>query len=645
VTIRSTPIMPETSIIIRAFNEEKHLPSLLKALAAQKYRNFEVVVVDSGSFDRTQEIAQQQADRLVRIRSDDFTFGHSLNVGLQHSAGRFIAIVSAHTLPIGEEWLGHLVEPLREARTAMVYGKQRGHFSSKFSELLDFERIFGTERQVLTPPYFFANNANSAIRRDLWEQHPFDETLPGLEDIEWAKYWMGRDYKVVYEPAAGIYHIHAENWVQVRRRYYREGQAARWIGIRHRYDVPGEMWRESRYFFGDIADALRQQQLCKKGLEIARFRFEKLLGTVTGIWDGALMENPMTRTKFLFDKPYKAVVIHGPGRVSLDDIELPTLKPSEVMVRVAYQAVCATDLEILDGKLGYYKTGVAKYPIVPGHEFSGTIAALGARVTEVQEGDRVVVECIQGCGECAACRRGNWIGCVDRCEVGVIGRNGGYSEYMVTPVRFAHRLSETLSLRTACLCEPLAVVLKGLKRLGRTWGQAVGPRMCAVVGGGPIGHLAARVLARRGHTVTVFDRNEQRLSYFNGCEIQVDQNLGDLARFDAIVEATGDPDALDIILHNSAAGSTILLLGLPYSRRDFSFEAIVGYDKAVVGSVGSNKEDFDEAIAILPHIDTTAFMEKVMPWMEFQKAWEITRARSYLKVILQVDAALTKEIE
>ena len=69
--------MPETSIIIRAFNEEKHLPSLLRALSEQRYRDFEVVVVDSGSFDRTREIAQQYADRLVRIRSDDFTFGYS----------------------------------------------------------------------------------------------------------------------------------------------------------------------------------------------------------------------------------------------------------------------------------------------------------------------------------------------------------------------------------------------------------------------------------------------------------------------------------------------------------------------------------------------------------------------------------------
>ena len=156
----------------------------------------------------------------------------------------------------------------------------------------------------------------------------------------------------------------------------------------------------------------------------------------------------------------------------------------------------------------------------------------------------------------------------------------------------------------------------------------------------PIGHLAASVLARRGHTVTVFDRNKQRLSYFNGCEIQTDQNLDDLARFDAIVEATGDPDALDTILTRSDAGTVILLLGLPYSRREFTFETIVGYDKTIVGSVGSTAKDFDAALATLPLIDTTKFAEKVLPLHEFKQAWNLSRTGAYLKVILQNEPAM-----
>ena len=68
------------------------------------------------------------------------------------------------------------------------------------------------------------------MKRSLWEVHPFDEGLPGLEDIEWAKHWVKNGYKVVYEPKACIIHVHTETWPQVRRRFYRKAMAARWIG-------------------------------------------------------------------------------------------------------------------------------------------------------------------------------------------------------------------------------------------------------------------------------------------------------------------------------------------------------------------------------------------------------------------------------
>ncbi|MBW2482472.1 MAG: glycosyltransferase family 2 protein, partial [Deltaproteobacteria bacterium] len=115
---------PEISVVIRTFNEEKFLPLLLDALKWQFEQNFETIVVDSGSMDRTREIAAQKADKLLPIESHNFTFGHSLNVGIQEAAGRYIAIVSAHTLPFDEHWLGKLVEPLHDSDTAMVYGRQ-----------------------------------------------------------------------------------------------------------------------------------------------------------------------------------------------------------------------------------------------------------------------------------------------------------------------------------------------------------------------------------------------------------------------------------------------------------------------------------------------------------------------------------------
>lgn len=636
-------IKPETSIVIRAFNEQKYLPRLLEAIAEQTYRDFEVIVVDSGSYDRTPEIAQQHGARLIRIDSRDFTFGYSLNVGIRYSAGQYIAIVSAHTEPVDSSWLAHLIDPLGHDGTAMVYGRQLGAPVSKFPEVQDFERTFGPTRQILEPPYFFANNANSAIRRDLWRQYSFDEVLPGLEDIDWAKHWMERGHQVVYEPRAAIYHIHEETWRQVRRRYYREGLAARWIGIKGRRHVPLEIVQEGKRLAEDLVQAGREGSLVQKSREIGLFRFHKALGTARGLWDGAILEDPRRREEMFFDTSYKAVVIHGPDKAVFQEVEMPEIKPGDALIKVAYEGVCATDLEILDGTLGYYKSGTANYPVIPGHEFSGRVAKVGANVTHLQESDPVVAECIQSCGQCEECRKGNWIGCQERKEVGVIGQNGAYAEYIVLPGRFVHKLPDDMDLKKAALCEPMAVVLKGLKRLERAWGPG-DEKACAVVGAGPIGHLCARILALRGHEVTVFDRNPLRRAYFDDSSIEAlsSEDLTTLTDHEVLVEATGDPEALDAMLHHSRAGSSLLLLGLPYARREFNFESIVAYDKTVIGSVGSAAEDFRDAISLLPQLDLRQYTEKIFLLEEFESAWEVCKSRSHLKAILEVDPSLNE---
>ncbi len=631
---------PETTILIRAFNEERWLPEVFQALDQQRYRDFEVVLVDSGSTDRTRDIATANGARIVRLRSEDFTFGHSLNVGVKESKGTFIAILSAHAIPSDDAWLDRLVAPLRRDHVAMVYGGQRGHAISKFAEGRDFERMFPQQQHdEVDPESPFANNANSAVRRDLWEQHPFDEGLPGLEDIEWAKYWMERGRTVSYEPAACIIHVHTETWAQVRRRYHREGMAARWVGTKILRQIPSEIWREIRWCVWDLALAAGQGQLGKVGGEVLRFRYEKLIGTVRGIVDSRGLSNPARRAEMFFQTGFSAVVVEGPHRARIQERVIPSLKPGEVLVRVAYVGICGTDLEITEGSLGYYKSGMAHYPIVPGHESSGTIAAVGPRVTGIEEGERVVVECIQGCGECAECKRDEAIRCRDRKEVGVIGQDGAYAEYLVTRARYVHRVPEPVTLAQAALTEPLAVVIKGLRRLGSspTGDQ---PRCCAVIGAGTIGQFVAQVLSLRGHAVTVFDRERSRLAYVKD-GIATSEAFEGLDRFDWIVEATGDHGVLITLLQRCATGSTLLLMGLPYGSHAFSFETIVAFDRSIVGTVGSSGADFDEALRTLPLMDTSRFLEKALPLAEFEQAWALVRARSVLKVMLQPDAGAT----
>ena len=164
-------------------------------------------------------------------------------------------------------------------------------------------------------------------------------------------------------------------------------------------------------------------------------------------------------------------------------------------------------------------------------------------------------------------------------------------------------------------------------------------RRAAVIGAGTIGHLAARVLALRGHHVTVIDQTPERLALLNGA-VETSTSMDDIGTFEWVVEATGQQAVLSTLLERSSTGATLLLLGLPYSAETFSFESIVAYDRSVLGSVGSNGADFDEALATLPHIDTSPFLGAAYPLAEFEQAWSMVRSRRRLKVMIKADAAV-----
>ena len=626
----------ETSIIVRTFNEERHLPGLMEAIHRQRYRDFEVINVDSGSYDRTTDVAREHGARLFHIESRDFTFGYSLNVGIKAATGRFAVIISAHAKPVDELWLEKLVAPLRDENVAMVYGRQFGSEASNYGEARDLERTFGPRHKVLKPPLFFANNANSAIVKALWEEHPFDETLPGQEDIEWAKYWMERGHSVTYEPEAGIYHIHEETWRQVRRRYYREAVATNAIGVWGRRHALPLALREAGYGGGDLITALTSGQLLTRGREIASFRYNKAYGTFSGLMDGKVLATSASREALLYDRRCQAVVIRGRNEATLDEIDVPTVRPGDVLIRVAYAGVGNADLGVLMEDRSFLGGSRPDYPVIPGRELSGWVATVGANVTHLSAGDPVVVQPPEACGVCEACRQSNPSQCENTGSVDPTVGMGGYAEYTSVGGQFVHRLPDGVDLSQAILCEPLAVVLKGLSKLERLGATSTEHPGFAVIGAGPLGHLCAQVLSAREFPVTVFDRNPARLRYFRNSPISTTSDLRDLRNHHVLVEATGDSEALRQMLEVSKAGATLLLLGLPYSRRQFTVQGGAVWDKDVVWSRGAELASFREAIRLLPQLPLGGLSPHVVPLSRFQEAWETFRKGDHLKVVLKV---------
>ncbi len=271
------------SIIFRALNEEKWLGDALNACRRQRIENadIEIILVDSGSHDRTVEIAEQHHCRIVHIKKNEFTFGRSLNYGCDAANGDYLVFISAHCIPADERWLARLLAPLQAREADYVYGRQIGHDASRFSERQVFAQYFPAQDKIPQSD-FFANNANAAIRRESWAKYRFDESVTGLEDLVLAKALSEEGGKIGYVADAPVIHIHEETFRQIRRRYYREALTLREI-MPHIHFRFGDFMR---YFtagvFHDFSAAFKERRSAATYFEVVAFRLMQYWGTYLG---------------------------------------------------------------------------------------------------------------------------------------------------------------------------------------------------------------------------------------------------------------------------------------------------------------------------------------------------------------------------
>jgi glycosyltransferase involved in cell wall biosynthesis len=302
-----TPTEPRTvSVVIRCFNEQRHIGTLLDHVFRQTVRDPQVIVVDSGSTDDTLKIVQRFPVQLVRVRPADFTFGYSLNQGCRVATGTYVVIASAHVVPCGPEWIERLTAPLGDPTVALVYGRQVGDEKTRFSEHQLFAKQYPPESNLdqRTP---FCNNANAAIRRSLWLEHPYDEALSGLEDLAWGKWAIERGFRIAYNAGAAVVHIHDESPAQIERRHMREALALKQIFP----DSHITLFHFAALLLStigrDLLAALRRGQAITRFPEILMFRAMQYWGTYRGI----NYRSPLTHeliTKFYYPRPLRPAV-------------------------------------------------------------------------------------------------------------------------------------------------------------------------------------------------------------------------------------------------------------------------------------------------------------------------------------------------
>ena len=243
----------KASIVIRAKNEERFIGQVLEMVFAQKYEDpFEVIVLDSGSTDRTVAIATQHPVRLHHIKVGEFTFGRALNTGASLATGEYVVYLSAHCIPVDESWLALLTGPLDEDSAVATFGRQEPITGVNPFEELELSAIFPESLDKPTLSIF--SNANCAIRKGVLERYPFNETIPFSEDYLWRKL-LPKSMKTVYVPKASVYHSHPLSLRYWARRFELNGECVQYLdkvyGLTYSWGLPSDnLWKLSTNWIG-----------------------------------------------------------------------------------------------------------------------------------------------------------------------------------------------------------------------------------------------------------------------------------------------------------------------------------------------------------------------------------------------------------
>jgi L-iditol 2-dehydrogenase len=341
----------------------------------------------------------------------------------------------------------------------------------------------------------------------------------------------------------------------------------------------------------------------------------------------------------------KAVVIERPHEASWVEVDTPTAGVGEVLVRSHAAGVCRTDLEMFTG--GLTDPRWVRFPLVPGHEWSGTIAELGEGVTDLDVGDRVVCEGMIPCNRCRRCKEGDTQLCLNYDQIGFT-REGGYGEFVRAPRHVVHRLPDSVSFAAGVLIEPASCVLRGLERARPRPGDTIG-----VIGVGTLGSLALTLsrLHSPGALVAYGMREEElemarRLGATSTVHVAEEDALAATQRMlgtglDLVVETAGAAAAVDLATQLVRPGGRVVLLGIAGAGRMLEIPAdrIMFADMDVIGSCSYPTSSWSSVVRLLEHalVDLEPIVTHRFPAAQFADAFALLEERQGMvaKVLLE----------
>jgi (R,R)-butanediol dehydrogenase/meso-butanediol dehydrogenase/diacetyl reductase len=292
----------------------------------------------------------------------------------------------------------------------------------------------------------------------------------------------------------------------------------------------------------------------------------------------------------------RAVRFHGIGKLTVEEIAPPSA-PGEgaVHLKVLAAGICGSDLH-------NFKTGqwIAHLPVTPGHEFTAEVLAVGAGVTDLVPGDRVVADSRAPCGTCEQCQAGRANLCT---KLGYVGEvcDGGFAEEVVLPARGLLKVDASIPPQVAALSEPLAVALHAIKRAEPVKGKPV-----LVAGAGPVGGLTCLLLKHLGFGPVLFaERNAARRDLVQAVTGAVPVELDAVAigqPFDCAIEATGVSAVLDKLIALAGPAARIALVGIPSGAATINAVAVVERELELRGC-SAFRDELPEATRLLKPLE------------------------------------------
>jgi rhamnosyltransferase len=274
--------------VMRSYNEGWALMGTLEALKRQTFRDYELIVIDSGSTDGSDELIRRAAPRhYIGIQPHEYHPPRVLNLGVRLARSNLVVFLNADATPVDAHWLAPLVRALHDPEVAAVFGRQVPRPDCQAVFAADYEQCFGAKRASAKWDHFFSM-VSSGIRKDLWSARGFNETMQYSEDDEYTRWARAQGYRVLYVPESVVTHSHNYTPAQAAKRAYGEGRAlaAMWDGNPARFNFARTV------LLGSLNDARRDLAFCLQHRRVGemphalRIRWEQRRARLAGFRAG-----------------------------------------------------------------------------------------------------------------------------------------------------------------------------------------------------------------------------------------------------------------------------------------------------------------------------------------------------------------------